>query len=397
MSRQSRFYEGCGREGPIRCIFLCEFHHTYGPTIICQVPEDYISKDDFEPVSVYIIPKVQLIRNIMTITVYGFKILGFPVGIEDNAYARNAYIFNLCFVFDNWARSVHYEPVIKKLTEYLVAMETEKKFISQIANSPVHKLSMINMLTQVMNDLNTQKMSILAGLAGSNVTTHLKVTQLLCDPPVVLDYEVPVLLESNESLQSEQWDLTTTQILPYINGVNHVTKISASADVDNNLVKSCLQNLVYYGIVSMIPIFQYSNIYVTTSKLRKLATERKLQDECITAVARGKFVPQFRDVFNVYANMRHGITVKNLCVRFNFVDLHIDERNLIQFGILEGVIRRIYKYPILLDSTLQTDIPHSQYFTGEYSMDQICCHTGLNYQQLEDQIQNYQNVVLICK
>lgn len=46
-------------------------------------------------------------------------------------------------------------------------METEKKFISQIADSQVHKLSMINMLTQVMNDLNTHKMSILAGLAGA--------------------------------------------------------------------------------------------------------------------------------------------------------------------------------------------------------------------------------------
>ena len=66
MSRHNRFYEGCGREGPIRCIFLCEFHPTYGPAIICQVPEDYISKDDFEPISVYIIPKVQLFRNIMT-------------------------------------------------------------------------------------------------------------------------------------------------------------------------------------------------------------------------------------------------------------------------------------------------------------------------------------------
>lgn len=53
-------------------------------------------------------------------TVFGFKILGFPARIEDNAYARNAYYFNLCFVFDAWARSVHYEPVIKKLTDYLV-------------------------------------------------------------------------------------------------------------------------------------------------------------------------------------------------------------------------------------------------------------------------------------
>lgn len=30
-------YEGCGEEGPIRCIFLCEFHHVAGPKITCQV------------------------------------------------------------------------------------------------------------------------------------------------------------------------------------------------------------------------------------------------------------------------------------------------------------------------------------------------------------------------
>lgn len=49
-------------------------------------------------------------------------------------------------------------------------------------------------------------------MKGSNVTTHLKVAQLLYDPPVVLDYEVPVLLESNDILQSDQWDLTTNQV-----------------------------------------------------------------------------------------------------------------------------------------------------------------------------------------
>lgn len=42
-------------------------------------------------------------------------------------------------------------------------METDSKFLSQIANSPKHKSSMINMLTQVMNDLNTNKMCILTG------------------------------------------------------------------------------------------------------------------------------------------------------------------------------------------------------------------------------------------
>lgn len=37
MEDDEEYYEGCGREGPIRCIFLCEFHPTAGPKITCQV------------------------------------------------------------------------------------------------------------------------------------------------------------------------------------------------------------------------------------------------------------------------------------------------------------------------------------------------------------------------
>ncbi|GBP21093.1 GATOR complex protein NPRL2 [Eumeta japonica] len=52
----------------------------------------------------------------------GSKILGFPVRIDNKKYARNAFYFNLCFVCDSWARTVHLEPVVKKLTEYLVSV-----------------------------------------------------------------------------------------------------------------------------------------------------------------------------------------------------------------------------------------------------------------------------------
>lgn len=34
---ETRYYEGCGRQGPIRCIFLGEFHPVLGPKISCQV------------------------------------------------------------------------------------------------------------------------------------------------------------------------------------------------------------------------------------------------------------------------------------------------------------------------------------------------------------------------
>lgn len=67
MDGNSKYYEGCGQEGPIRCIFLCEFHPTAGPRINYQVPENYISKDTFDTVSHYIIPKVQLQRCTLTV------------------------------------------------------------------------------------------------------------------------------------------------------------------------------------------------------------------------------------------------------------------------------------------------------------------------------------------
>lgn len=37
MEEDTRYFEGCGYEGPIRCIFLCEFHPVVGPKITCQV------------------------------------------------------------------------------------------------------------------------------------------------------------------------------------------------------------------------------------------------------------------------------------------------------------------------------------------------------------------------
>lgn len=57
-------------------------------------------------------------------TLKDYKILGFPVKIDDKKYARNAFYFNLCFVCDAEARTVHYEPVVKKMSDFLVRSYT---------------------------------------------------------------------------------------------------------------------------------------------------------------------------------------------------------------------------------------------------------------------------------
>lgn len=41
----------------------------------------------------------------------------------------------------------------------------------------------------------------------------------------------------------------------------------------------------YYGVVSMVPIFQYSNAYTATPKLRRLVVDKRAQEECLHAVS----------------------------------------------------------------------------------------------------------------
>lgn len=42
----------------------------------------------------------------------------------------------------------------------------------------------------------------------------------------------------------------------------------------------------YYGVVSLLPIFQYSNVYAATPKLRLLAENKDLQQRCIKYVSK---------------------------------------------------------------------------------------------------------------
>ena len=71
----------------------------------------------------YMIPKHQLInrRCFISISLGDLKFIGFPTCIENRVYSRNAYYFNLCFVFECETRTACYESIIRKCTEYLVS------------------------------------------------------------------------------------------------------------------------------------------------------------------------------------------------------------------------------------------------------------------------------------
>lgn len=377
---------------------------------LLQVPDNYISKEVFDAINVYIIPKQHLQRCILTVNAMDVKIVGYPVDIQDQQkYARNAFLFNLCFVCDSRARSVQYEPVVKKLSEYLIMMEEESCFLSR----ELDKSRLQNIFETVLRDLNERKVATI--VEGDN-TIYLKIVMHKPDPPSVKDHMVPLLLANLRDTPLENWDLTTQQvtgkphqwlsntnphlptlfqILPYINGINHVARIAAEADVETDLVKSCIQNLVYYGVVQLLPILKYSNVYMTQN-LKHLIQSAALSNACRKYVALhpDKLLPSVQRIFQFYASMTHGVTLRAICQRLCPQHHNIDERKMVIFGLQHKFIRCIHKYPVFTGSVPSG---RQKMYTGLISFDEICCKTGLSPCTIERDIEKDTNVTVIWK
>lgn len=376
----------------IKGIFYCEFHPIQGPIIAYQIPEDLINKGTFDALHIYIIPKKELHDSDITVNALGHKILGYPVHIPGRKYARNALMFNLCFVFDQQAYTTDYEPVVKKLASYLTQLELESGYLSnEQSRQQIPKL-----MQDVLKTLNKYGMCHVP--MSKSTTIHLKVSSQIAMPPAVADHDVPILVKDSGSIS--EWDLTTKQILPYLDGFNHVAFIAAEADVEINLVKACLQNLQHYGVIKLISIFQYSNVHATTPKIYHLAEDKDLQDECVKYVRRqGHSLPDFKDIFHLYCEMNPGTTVRDICCQFNPRGLRIDERKLIQFGLIKGLIRRIHRYPVKIQNQnvhcrLQ---PLYSYFNGLHSFNEICGRTGMSHNELDEIVEDDPNLVIYFK
>lgn len=382
----------------IAAILYCQFDPVAGPKITCQVPADYISSKGFDSIHNYIITKPELQGRLITVNALDHIILGCPVVIDNPKYARNALIFNLCFVFDKAMDTSNYEPVVKKLAAYLTQLELENGLLSDEHNRERMPVFLAELLSSLNND-GTCSIPM-----GESCTIHLKVPPVIQDPPNIQDHDVPICTKDKRTLNMASLDLTTQQVLMYIDGFNHVAKIAAEADVERNLVKACLQNLLHYKIIKIISIFQYSNMYTATLKIPLLMEERILQEECVRFVARkvGDY-PTFRDVYLLYSGLTVGTTVKDLCCRYNPHAMKIDEKKLVQFGLMKGIIRRLNKYPVRLPTGTDSSVADSKLqglynlCTGVHSYDEICTRLGVTYQSLDEKMENDPHIVLLWK
>ncbi|XP_069500153.1 GATOR1 complex protein NPRL2 isoform X4 [Ambystoma mexicanum] len=355
-----------------------------------QVPEEYISRELFDTVQVYIITKPELQNKLITVTAMEKKLIGCPVCIEHKKYSRNALLFNLGFVCDARSKTCHLEPLVKKLAGYLTTLELESSFISNEES----KQKLVPIMSILLESLNATGECTLP-IDESN-TIHLKVIEQRPSPPIVQEYDVPVFTEERGDFINSQWDLTTQQILPYIDGFRHIQKIAAEADVELNLVRIATQNLLYYGVVTLVSILQYSNVYCTTPRVQDLVDDKYLQEECLSYVTKpGHKRASLRDVFQLYCGLSPGTTVRDLICRYTQQIQRVDERKLIQFGLMKALIRRLQKYPVKI---VRDGRCHpARLYTGSHSYDEICCKTGMSYRELDERLDNDPNIIVCLK
>ncbi|ELT95816.1 hypothetical protein CAPTEDRAFT_222035 [Capitella teleta] len=381
----------------IRCIFFSEFHPTAGPKLVYQVPADYLSKEEFDNIQVYIITKPKLTDKIITLNALGKKIIGCPICIEGRQYVRNALIFNLCLVVDDCVSAVKYENVIRKLAAYFTTLEVNFKFATQnsFLSNEETKPRISSVLEKIRDELNGIGTCCIP--INDSTTINLQITPESSDPCPVKDHDVPIL-KPNCSLNVD-WDLSTQQLMSSIDGFRHVLRIAVEADVDINFIKLGIENLIHLGLVQLITIFQYSNVYVTTPKISSLAENSASREECLRYVSKQDANPCFRDIFLLYCGLTAGTTVRDLCARYHPHSLGIDVRKLIQYGSMQGYIRRLHKYPVKLPNEGGSSFLRHLYrwFSGAHSYDEICTATGLSHQELDEKLDCDPSIVICWK
>lgn len=119
------------------------------------------------------------------------------------------------------------------------------------------------------------------------------------------------------------------------------------------IVSQCVKHLILLGVVVLVPAFQYSNIYRPTPKLNQLAKSPEVQKRAIEKCSKSELKKaKIRDILLLFSSMTHGSTLGELCVRFDPAKHNIDERKTVLFGLVENLIRPIFKYPVAVNKNL---------------------------------------------
>ncbi|CAG8499748.1 2654_t:CDS:2 [Diversispora eburnea] len=364
-------------------IFYSVFDATRGPKVVFEVPEGSIIPRegttpiiDFDSISEYVIPKTQLCGHLVVICTDSYKVMGFPVLIEDMKYEnsmRSKFMFNLSFVFDRGADTSSYEPVVRKVARVLQTLEIESGFLYDKET----KDFMYNIIEQLLEDLNSY-CECQIPITPCNTSINLKLFPTYRNPSPVYDYQVPICTVNLKLLMDDNWDITMKKIATRINGIHHVKKIAELADVDYILARKF------------------------KPEITKVIEDETIQRECLSYVRKkGTIPPPFAKLFSLYCLLKLGLTLKQWINDNKEISaLNIDIRRFISFGVIKGFIYRVHKYPILPENYNPQNPTIAKlrgFLNGKHHYDEICSMEGCSVRELDELLSTEPEVKFILQ
>ena len=214
-------------------------------------------------------------------------------------------------------------------------------------------------------------------------------------------------------------DLTLNRVLPYINGVNSISRIAQLADTDLSLTRRAVQHLVYYGCLVLLDIFSFSAIYAPTAEIGGFIVDDDVKEECMRYVRTPKlrlgsaaskttvggsdsernrddrsstsssasqhsetasstihisdydteeqqdeddddeWHIEYETLITLYTSLRQGLTLKSWVLDNLDLLSGIDIRRFITFGIIKGFLYRVHKYAYATSTALPPAPPTS--------------------------------------
>lgn len=182
----------------------------------------------------------------------------------------------------------------------------------------------------------------------------------VANPGVCEDWHVPVALVDLNEIKDDNWDITAARVAQFVDGVNHVKRIAELADADPALTRETIKHMLYYQVIMMVSpyaaeltqvdIFQYSNIYTVKPNITRLSADETIISECATYVTRSGFPHSpWPTLLRLYSKLQPGITIHDWVEMNEVTSLGIDPRRFVSFGIIKGFLRRVHRWPVLID------------------------------------------------
>ncbi|SCV13176.1 related to Nitrogen permease regulator 2 [Nakaseomyces glabratus] len=317
----------------IHSIFYSTFHPTEGSKVKFDFPPRSLENSgiNFDSIKNYVIPKRALCHRLITFKYGNYRIACYPVTVNSSIYARNFFSFNFVFVFPFNCETSPYEPAIERLGKMFRVLEIQNQILSKSENDTImfnlksadknfnidndgsnyilgddissimttqqkdkyerlnniisnikkkpSNFTISDLLMRLYQDLNTYSECLIPIDDGNAV--DIKLFPLLTPPTPYISIEhVPISLVNLFKIVDVNWDPLMLTIIPYINGINNIYRISQLSHNEESLVIECIRHLVYYRCIVLTDIFEFSNVYAPTSSLRLFLLDPNMATEC---------------------------------------------------------------------------------------------------------------------